>query len=144
MSFHFVNFLILPNVLSLLNLIKFTKHLSTLLFAFPFKYVYLKRRWKASQNMLVLIPSPLYNNKPISLYMVPSTYRNNLHNNLLPQNYEVFHKEHLNSYRIIFHLFVPELSVTACEPLPQLEIFLFLISIVFWMLYLRAMYNVAG
>ena len=73
--------------------------------------------------MLVLIPSPLYNNKPISLYMVPSTYRNNLQNNLLLQNYEVFHKEHLNSYRIIFHLFVPELSVTACEPLPQLEIF---------------------
>ena len=62
--------------------------------------------------------------------MVPSTYQNNLQNHLLLKNYEVFHKEYLNSCRIIFHLFVPELSVTACRPLPQLQNFLFFILIV--------------
>ena len=72
--------------------------------------------------------------------MVPSTYRNNLQNNLLLQNYEVFHKEHLNSCRIIFHLFVPELSVTACKPLPQLQIFF----IFYFDRSLNAMYNIAG
>ena len=76
--------------------------------------------------------------------MVPSTYKNNLQNHFLLKNYEAFHKEYLNSCRIIFHLFVPELSVTACKPLPQLQIFLYLISIVLSMLYLRAMYNVGG
>ena len=62
--------------------------------------------------------------------MVPITYRNNLQNHLLLQSYEAFHKDYLNSCRIIFHLFVPELSVTTCKPLPQLQNFLFFILIV--------------
>ena len=53
----FVSFVIHSNILSLLNLRRFIRHLSTRLFPFPFKYLYVKILWNASQNMLVFIPS---------------------------------------------------------------------------------------
>ena len=62
--------------------------------------------------------------------MIPCTYQNNLQNHLLLRSYEAFDKEHLNSCRIIFYLFVPELSANACKPLTRLQVLLFLISIV--------------
>ena len=78
MFLEFESEFITSKILSLLNFIKFKKHLSTLLLSFPFKYLYLNTLRNDSQYMFVLIPSPTRKTKLHCFFGVSKDFGNNL------------------------------------------------------------------
>ena len=75
MFLEFESEFITSKILSLLNFIKFKKHLST---SFPFKYLYLNTLRNDLQNMFVLILSPTRKTKLHCFFGVSKDFGNNL------------------------------------------------------------------